>query len=36
MPLFDTEQFTRHLESAYTQMYEHYQSDLDPDHIYVA
>jgi len=36
MPLFDTEQFTRHLENAYTQMYERYQADLSPEHIYVA
>ncbi|MGO9934563.1 MAG: tetratricopeptide repeat protein [Steroidobacteraceae bacterium] len=36
MPLFDTEQFTRHVENAYTQMYERYQADLSPGHIYVA
>ena len=36
MPLFDSEQFTRHLENAYTQMYERYQADLRPEHIYVA
>jgi protein O-GlcNAc transferase len=36
MPLFDTEQFTRHLENAYTQMYDRYQADLSPEHIYVA
>ncbi len=36
MPLFDTEQFTRHLENAYTQMYERYQADGSPQHIYVA
>jgi predicted O-linked N-acetylglucosamine transferase (SPINDLY family) len=35
MPLFDTAQFTRHLENAYLQMYERYQSDLSPEHIYV-
>jgi predicted O-linked N-acetylglucosamine transferase (SPINDLY family) len=34
MPLFDTEQFTRHLENAYTQMYERYQADLTPEHIH--
>ncbi len=33
--LFDTERFTRHLEAAYTAMYERYQADLPPDHIYV-
>jgi protein O-GlcNAc transferase len=36
MPLFDTEGFTRHLENAYMQMYERYQSDLSPEHINVA
>jgi protein O-GlcNAc transferase len=35
MPLFDTEQFTRQLENAYTQMYERYQADLNPEHIHV-
>ena len=35
-PLFDTERFTKDLENAYTQIYERYQSDLSPDHIYVA
>ena len=33
--LFDTPQFTKHIEEAYTQMYERYQSDLAPDHIYI-
>jgi len=36
MPLFDTEQFTRDLENSYTQMYERYQADSSPQHIYVA
>jgi len=36
MPLFDTEQFARHLENAYTQMYERYQADLSPEDIHVA
>jgi protein O-GlcNAc transferase len=36
MPLFDTERFTRHVENAYTQMYERYQADLSPEHIYIA
>jgi protein O-GlcNAc transferase len=36
MPLFDTELFTKHLEDAYTQMFERYQADLSPEHIYVA
>lgn len=34
-PLFDTELFTKHIEDAYVQMYERYQADLPPDHIYV-
>ena len=34
MPLFDTELFAKQLEDAYTQMFERYQSDLSPDHIY--
>jgi protein O-GlcNAc transferase len=34
-PLFDTELFTRHIEAAYTEMYERYQADLPPKHIYV-
>jgi predicted O-linked N-acetylglucosamine transferase (SPINDLY family) len=36
MPLFDIGQFTRHLENACTQMYERYQADLSPEHIFVA
>jgi predicted O-linked N-acetylglucosamine transferase (SPINDLY family) len=34
-PLFDTELFTKHIEAAYTAMYERYQADLMPEHIYV-
>jgi len=34
-PLFDTQTFTRHIETAYMMMYERYQADLPPDHIYV-
>jgi len=34
-PLYDTPLFTRHLESAYVTMYDRYQQELDPDHIYV-
>jgi predicted O-linked N-acetylglucosamine transferase (SPINDLY family) len=34
-PLFDTPQFTRNIEAAYTQIYERYHADLAPDHIYV-
>ena len=33
--LFDTPRFTKHIEDAYTQMYERYQADLPPDHIYI-
>ena len=32
--LFDTPRFTKHLEAAYMQMYDRYQADLEPDHIY--
>ena len=35
-PLFDTPLFTKNLESAYIKMYERYQADLQPDHIYIA
>ena len=34
-PLFDTALFTKHIEAAYTKMYERYQADLSPDHIYI-
>ena len=34
-PLFDTQLFTKHLEAAYTKMYERYQADLEPDHLYI-
>ena len=34
-PLYDTPLFARHLESAYLAMYDRYQQELDPDHIYV-
>jgi protein O-GlcNAc transferase len=34
-PLYDTEQFTRHIEKAYESMYERYRNDLEPDHIVV-
>jgi protein O-GlcNAc transferase len=33
-PLYDTPMFTRHLESAYSMMYDRYQQGLGPDHIY--
>ena len=34
-PLFDTKLFTRHIEAAYTAMYERYQAGLPPDHIVI-
>ena len=34
-PLFNTKLFTRHIEAAYTAMYERYQADLPLDNIYV-
>jgi protein O-GlcNAc transferase len=34
-PLFDTQTFTRHIEAAYTVMYERYLAGLSPDHICV-
>ncbi len=33
-PLFDTKLFATNLEQAYTQIYNQYQADLPPDHIY--
>jgi predicted O-linked N-acetylglucosamine transferase (SPINDLY family) len=32
-PLFDTPLFTKNLETAYSEMYERYQTDLEPDRI---
>ncbi|NBP97802.1 MAG: hypothetical protein EBU25_08350, partial [Burkholderiaceae bacterium] len=32
-PLFDTQRFTKNLETAYMKMFERYQSDLAPEHI---
>jgi predicted O-linked N-acetylglucosamine transferase (SPINDLY family) len=34
-PLFDTPQFTKDLERAYVQIYERYQADLSPEHLFV-
>ena len=34
-PLFDTPLFARHIEAAYTTMYERYRAGLPPDHVYV-
>jgi predicted O-linked N-acetylglucosamine transferase (SPINDLY family) len=35
-PLFDTQLFTKHIESAYTAMYERHQGGLAPDHITIS
>ena len=35
-PLFDTQLFTRHIESSYKAMYERYQACLPPDHLRVS
>jgi protein O-GlcNAc transferase len=35
-PLFNTEMFTHHLESAYEAMFDRYRAGLKPEHIYVA
>jgi predicted O-linked N-acetylglucosamine transferase (SPINDLY family) len=34
-PLFDTPLFTKNLEFAYIKMYEKYQAELLPEHIYI-
>ncbi len=34
-PLFDTERFTRHIETAFTMMHERRQAGLSPDHLVV-
>jgi protein O-GlcNAc transferase len=34
-PLFDTELFTKHIEAAYTAMYQRHQAGLAPDHIVI-
>jgi predicted O-linked N-acetylglucosamine transferase (SPINDLY family) len=34
-PLFDSRLFTRHLETAYTNIHDRYQADLPPEHIHV-
>ena len=34
-PLFDTPLFTKNLEAAYIKMYEQYQADLEPEHIFI-
>ena len=35
-PLFDTKLFTKHIEAAYTTMYERHQAGLAPDHIVIS
>ena len=35
-PLFDTKLFTKHIEAAYTAMYERHQATLAPDHIVIS
>jgi protein O-GlcNAc transferase len=35
MPLFDTKLFTKHIEAAYSAMYERHQVGLTPDHIVI-
>jgi predicted O-linked N-acetylglucosamine transferase (SPINDLY family) len=35
-PLFDTALFTKHIETAYTKMYERYQAYLPPEHLYIS
>jgi predicted O-linked N-acetylglucosamine transferase (SPINDLY family) len=34
-PLFDTELFAKHIESAYQQMWERHRANLKPDHLSV-
>lgn len=34
-PLFDIDSYTRHLEAAYTEMYERYHAWLPPDDIHI-
>ncbi len=34
-PLFNTPLFTKHIEAAYVAMYERYQTNLPPEHIYI-
>jgi protein O-GlcNAc transferase len=34
-PLFDTNLFTKHIEAAYSAMYERYQAELSPEHIVI-
>lgn len=34
-PLFNTSLFTKHIETAYEQMYARYQTDMPPEHLYI-
>jgi predicted O-linked N-acetylglucosamine transferase (SPINDLY family) len=33
-PLFDTPRFSKHIETAYMQVYQRYRDDLPPEHVY--
>jgi hypothetical protein len=33
--LFDAARFTKHIEAAFLAIYERYQADLPPDHIWI-
>ncbi len=35
MPLFDTPRFAKNIESAYITMYQRYENDLQPEHIFI-
>jgi predicted O-linked N-acetylglucosamine transferase (SPINDLY family) len=35
-PLFDTNVFTKHIEAAYTEMYQRYKAELTPDQIIIS
>jgi predicted O-linked N-acetylglucosamine transferase (SPINDLY family) len=35
MPLFDTQRHTRHIETAYAEIYRRHRAGLPPDHIHV-
>ncbi len=35
-PLFDTKLFTKHIEAAYTAIYQRHQAGLAPDHVAIA
>jgi predicted O-linked N-acetylglucosamine transferase (SPINDLY family) len=35
-PLFDTPRFAKHIEAAYTKMYERFHADLPPEHMFIS